>query len=303
MARKKAKAKQKISKISSTLARQDDGTVQLTITIPYVHVQKAREEALRHLIEGIEIPGFRKGKAPQDVALKHIEQQQLLNHTLQHLLPQSWAQAAEEHKLEPVLAPRFELISINEGEDWSVRAITCELPKVKLGDYKKKILGMARAGDIWTPAKGDPKKQGSGKNLTREEKEQKIIQALLEIADTDVPRLLVEEEVNHKLSRLLEQVQRLGITIERYVASTGKTIEQIKEEYAQQAQNSIKLELVLNKLAEEEKVEIEDKEIEEIIKASGNEQAEEALSSPQQKRIIQSVLARRKALDKLVVLL
>lgn len=284
-------------KATSVLARQDDGTVQITITIPQDVVRANKEEAFKQLVENLEIPGFRKGKAPQDVALKHIDTQKLYEHILQRLLPEAYAVAVEEHKLQPILAPRFELVAIEEDKDWQIRAITCELQEINLGDYKKTIKATATAGKIWVPGKGENKKES-----TREEKEQEIIKTLIEKTEVKIPKLLIEEEVNHRLSRLLEQVQKLGLTIEQYLTSTGKTAEQLREEYSRQAQDSIKLELSLNKVAQEEKLEVLDSEVEEVIGATGDSKTQEALSTPYQKRLIKSTLLRRKALDKLVSL-
>ena len=286
----------------SVLARSDDGTVQLTITIPQTQVAQAREEALRHMSENLEIPGFRKGKAPRDIALKHIEQQKLTEHMLQHLLPEVYAQAVEEHKLRPVLAPRFELVSMDDpssaeaSKDWQVRAITCELPEITLGDYKSSLKGV----NIWVPGQDKDKKES-----TREEKEQKAIQTLLNTAQVAIPKLLVEEEVNHKLAGLMDQLQKLGLTVEQYLASTGKNIEALRAEYTKQAEDSLKLVLLLNKVAEEEKVTVTEAEIEEITKAADNTtktNGEQREVNPQQKAFIKSVLARRKALDSLVAL-
>lgn len=285
-------------KVTSVLARQDDGTAQLTITIPYSLVKDKREEALNHLIQDLEVPGFRRGKAPRDVALKHIEQQMLYNHTLRHLLPEVYADSVKEHNLAPVLAPRFELVKINEEEDWEVRAITCELPNVDLGDYKKTVGGALRSGDIWTPGKGKAQ-QGP----TREEKEQKVLKALVEGIKIKIPKLLIEEEVNHKLANLLDQVQRLGLTIEQYLASTGKTVDQVKLEYAKATEEAIKLELILNEIAQLEKLEVAEKEIEEVIENSGSAESKKALSTPGQRRLIRGVLLRRRALDSLLSLL
>lgn len=286
----------------SVLARSDDGTVQLTIAIPQSQISAAREEALVHMNENLEIPGFRKGKAPRDIALKHIEQQKLTEHMLQHLLPETYAQAVEEHKLQPVLAPRFELISMDEAKDWQIRAITCELPKIALGDYKTGL----KSADIWVP--GKEKDIDKDKEQTREEKEQKAIKALLEKAKVQIPKLLIDEEVNHKLSSLLQQLQKLGLTVEQYLASTGKNMDTLRQEYTKQAEESLKIVLLLNKVAEEEKVTVTDQEIEEINKVSDVSNSnkanngETASMSAQQKGFIKSVLLRRKALDSLVAL-
>ncbi|MBI2007545.1 MAG: hypothetical protein HYS83_02505 [Candidatus Blackburnbacteria bacterium] len=291
-------------KATSVLARQEDGTVQITITIPQDIVRANKEKALKHLVENLEVPGFRKGKAPQDVALKHIETQKLYEHMLQHILPEVYATAVEEYKLKPVLAPRFELVTVDENKDWQIRAITCELPEINLGDYKQTIKGFVVKAKIWVPGKGDttnpPSPTQSGQDgPTKEEKEQEIVKTLIEKTEVKIPRLLIEEEVNHRLSRLLEQVQKLGLTIEQYLSSTSKKVEQLREEYAKQAEDSIKLELSLNKVAQEEKVEVLDSEVDEVIQAMGDEAAKEALSTPYQKRLIRDTLLRRKALDRL----
>lgn len=284
----------------SVLARLDDGTIQLTFTIPFNTVQETREAVLKELANDVEVPGFRKGKAPLDLALKNIDRQRLYEHTLQHLLPQHYAKAVLEHNLRPVLQPRFELVSIEEERDWTIRAVTCELPEIDLGDYKKTVSELKKT-EIWTPAKGDPK---ASNEPSREEKEQQIIKALLESTKLSLPKPLIDEEINHKLAELLDQVQKLGLTIEQYLASTNRTVEQLKQDYASQSQESIKLVLILNRVAEAEKVQVSDAEIEEVINATssptkGNGQAKSAVS-PEQTSLIRAVLSRRKALDSLV---
>lgn len=281
-----------MSSFKSILARTEDGTVQITITIPQSLVGAKKEEALAHIAKNLEVPGFRRGKAPKDVALKHVKQQELYDHLLKDLLPSSYSAALQEHKLRPILAPRFELVSLDEDRDWQIRALTCELPQVDIGDYKKAVKDKTAAG----------KGNGQQQEQTREGKEQQVIQTLLANTKIQVPRLLVEEEVNHKLARLLEQTQKLGLTIEQYLTSTGKTVENLKAEYAQQAIDGIKLELTLNKIADEERVIVQPQEVDQVTAASGDEETKKALSTPAQKQAVGAILRRRKALDRLVSL-
>lgn len=283
----------------TVLARLEDGTLQITFVLPYETVQKVRESQLKRLVEGMQLPGFRKGKAPKDLAMNHVDKQRLYELTLQHLLPEYYTKAMVEHNLKPVLQPRFELVSVEEEKDWTIRAITCELPEINLGDYKKKIAAAAKP-EIWTPAKGDPK---ANNKPSREEKEQQIIKALLETTNVNLPKLLLDEEVNHKLAQLLDQVQKLGLTVEQYLASTGKSLEQIRLEYARQSEESIKLVLILNRVAQEEGLQVTDSEIEAVISATAQAQGPQtqaAMSTPEQRALIRAVLFRRKALDSLV---
>lgn len=280
-------------KPTSVLARTDDGTLQLTLTIPGNLVQTKKEEALKVLSEKVEIPGFRRGKAPKEIAQKRIDKQDLYNEMLSRLLPEVYADSVEEHKLKPILAPRFEILSVSDENDnsWVVRAVTCELPNVEVGDYRNSVKGVLPASNIVIPGKEENKK------TTPEEKEQKVLEVIIKNSKAQIPTILVEEEVNHKLARLVDQTQKLGLTVEQYLASTGKTLETLKAELAQQAREGISLELALNKIAEEEKVIVEESEVEQIVRASSPLDPRTAV---QQKAMIAGVLKRRKALDKLM---
>lgn len=293
---------QKTSK--STLARSEDGTVQLTLAIPTSKVDLANKEAFAELVKETEVPGFRKGKAPVDVARQHVSAQKLTERVLGKLLPDAYADALEEHKIRPILAPRFELLNVAEGKDWQIRAITCEFPRLELGDYKKSISTRVRAKDIWVPGETTPSAgSGQAKERPREEKEQEVLASLLETVQVQIPRLLIEEEVNHRLARLVEQTQALGLTVEKYLASIGKTAEQIRAQYAKDAETSIKIELILNSIAEKEGISVSELEIDEVIKTAPDSQTQERLKTPPQRLLIKGVLARRKALDELVALL
>lgn len=280
---------------SSVLARLGDGTVQLTLIIPQAAVDKKREESLKKMIAEVEVPGFRKGKAPQDTALKHIEQQKLYEHMLQFLLPEAYSKAVQEHSLRPILAPRFELVSVEDGKDWQVRAITCELPSINVKDYKKALQGKGKP-KIIVPGKKDEKESPEA---TRKEQEQEVIKTLLDSTEANIPNILLEEEVNHKLTGLIDQLQKVGLTIERYLAQTGKTAEGIKEEYKRQSSEAIKLELVLNKIASNEQIIVADGEIETVV-ASMKDDPGTPQDGEQTRRIVRSVLLQRKTLDKLI---
>ena len=287
-----SKPKTSNNSAKSVLAREEDGTIQLTLTIPNTLVQAKKEEALKALAEKLEIPGFRKGKVPPDLAEKRINKQDLYNEMLGRLLPGVYANSVEEHKLRPILAPRFEIVSIDEENDWTVRAITCELPVVEVGDYKKYI----SSTKIWTPAQGS---KDDKKETTKEEKEQKILKAVIHNAKANISKALIEEEVNHKLARLVDQTQKLGLTVEQYLASTRKSLDSLKLEIAEQAEEAIKLELALNQIANEEKISVSDAEVTETINVSDQDQHG---ISDQQRAMTAGVLKRRKALDRLMSL-
>ena len=291
------KSNKDASEITSTLAKGEDGSLQITFVVPWTKINMAKEHAYEALAKETEIPGFRKGKAPLEKVKSYVSEAAVTERDLAKLLPEALAQAIKQYRLTPAIYPKFELVSAKEAQDWQIRAVTCELPQVNLGDYKTKIAGEARAKHIWTPGKGDSK----DKSPTKEEKEQEILKLLLSQIKVDIPKLLIDEEVNTRLASLLERTEKLGLSLENYLTSIGKTPEGLRSEYETQARNSIALELILNKIAQEEEVKIQDSQIDELIAASSQTpETKQRLNTPEQRRLISAFLARRAALDSLV---
>lgn len=287
-------------KITSVIAKEDNGNVQITFTIPFGEIKKAQAEVVKEFAKDTEIPGFRKGMAPLDKVEAKIPQSTLVEHSLSHLLPKALADSVTENKLQIAVYPKFELISAKEGEAWQIRGITCELPKVELGDYKKIISGATRASSLWTPDKGKPDEK---KEPSHEEKEQIVIKAILENIKISIPQILIEEEADRRLSNLLSRLEKLGLALESYLSSIGKKAEDLRADYAKQAREAITLDLVLTKIAEVENMTIDQKEIDAALAMSQVDQKNK-IENPDElenrKRLMASILKRRSALDFLI---
>lgn len=279
----------------STVARSDDGTIQITFTVPYSDIQNAKEEVAKENSEKTNIPGFRPGKAPLEKIIENIPENTLLEKSLSKILPNLLSSAIQKHKIKPAVYPKFELISAKENEDWQIRALTCELPKIDLGDYKKELLSKKSTSSIWTPSKG---KTTDDKKVSREEKEQEAIKYLIDNIKINISKVLIDEEVNSRLSKLLERIEKLGLSLESYLVSIGKTAESLRNEYEDHAKKSISLDLILTNIADEEKLEVDKKDIDAAIDAGrADKNVAKELNTPEQKRFIEIILKRRKALD------
>ena len=103
---------------------------------------------MSEMAKDIEIPGFRKGTAPITKVREKIPQNTLIEHSLGHILPKALAEAMDNEKLKLAIYPKFELIKAEENESWQIRGITCELPEVDLGEYKKLIAGEIRSASL-----------------------------------------------------------------------------------------------------------------------------------------------------------
>jgi len=174
------------------------------------------------------------------------------------------------------------------------------MPEIKLGDYQKAIKGTLSASSIWTPNKG---KGEAPKEKSKEEKEQEAIKTLLALSEITIPKPLVDEEVDARLSGLLERTERLGLSLEKYLASIGKNPETLRSEYETQAREALKLDLVLTKIAEEKDIKVSESEIDAAIKETvSGKNSFENLNTPERRRLVGSLLRKRRALDSLVSL-
>lgn len=281
--------------MSSIFAKTPTGEIQLTITIPAAEIKVAYEKAFTTIAENTELPGFRKGKAPKNLLLEKIDKAKVYEEVLHTIVPENYIKAVQEHKISPVINPKVELLKAKEDEDWEIRATTCEAPEVDLGNYKENVKTAIHTPKLWTPGDG---KEGKPKEETQEEKTQKAINALLESVKIEFPEMILDEEVNHALSNLINQTNSLGMTVEQYLNSIGKTSEQIRAEYREKVKKDLTLQMALNKIAREEKLEAAEKEIEDFIGSLGDPKVKESFSSdPMQKELLKGIILRRKALD------
>lgn len=272
MAKEKSKKESK-----TTVARQDNGNIQITFTIEWKEIKKNKLKTLEELTETVEVKGFRKGKAPINEVEKQIPAEQLTEKTLAKILPGLFSDLIAKENLRPAIYPKFELVKATDGEDWQVRALTCELPEVDVKNYK----------DIVTKIK-------VAKKATKEENEAKIMETLVKTYETDIPEILIEEEVNSRLSSMLERLEKLGLSLESYLASLNKTAPQLREEYGDQAKKAILLDIILQNIGIESKVKVTEEEINSYIKVSG--------VSENQKNTVRLFLKKRKTLDNLAKL-
>lgn len=282
---------------SVVVSRTDDGTVQLTFTINWEEVRVSLDKSAKKLGEGITVPGFRAGKAPLDVVSSHIPREKLVQETIGMILPPLITKAYKDNNIVPVMYPRIELLHAHDNENWEVRATTAQFPEVKLGDYKKIVKEAIEKSAIWTPGKDSEKP----KEPTTEEKENSALRALITSIDLRLPAVLVEEEANHRISNLLSRLEKLGLSLENYLATQKKDPESLRAEYAQQATEALKIELILGKIAEEEKLTVTEPEIHSFGEAlmADPKRAKGGLTEEDHANI-RTLLLKRKAIESLV---
>lgn len=286
-------------RMTTTLQQLADGTIELTITVAWADVEKQYETTINEMVQNAEVSGFRKGKAPRSVVEPKLDKTNVYEEVLKNLIPDVYGKAVEEHKLRPIVSPKIELKEATEKKDWIIRALTCEKPDVKLGDYKKAIadLKASKAKKIWVPGK-EPKEEE--KDKPQKPTLDELLKALYDNVSINVPALLLEHEVNRLLSDLIDQTRKLGMSVEQYLSSTGRTSDSVRKEYEEQSRRTLSLEFALEAVADREGILVSDDDIDTVIKTAKTDEEKKNLEA--QRYYIASVLRRQKTLDFLAAL-
>lgn len=96
----------------------------------------------------------------------------------------------------------------------------------------------------------------------KEEGRTALLDALVSEASIDFPEILIEEEQNRMASEFQMQVENMGIPFEQYLERVGKSLENLKEDWLEQAKKRLSAGLILEKLALDDQIEIDSKDVE-----------------------------------------
>jgi trigger factor len=106
----------------------------------------------------------------------------------------------------------------------------------------------------------------------------KALKALVEAADVPAPEGVVREEVEQRKEAMNGQLERIGASMDEYLAAEGKTQEEVDTELAEAAVDGVRIQLVLDTLADAEDIQVSDDEFgQEIVS-----RAQRAGVAPQQ---------------------
>jgi len=280
--------------MTSTLQHLSDGTIEFLITVSWSSIDTSYNAVVEDMVKEAEVAGFRKGKAPRNVVEDNLDKTKVYEEVLKRVIPEAYAAAVKEHNIHPIVSPKIELKEATENKDWTIRALTCEKPAVELGEYKTAItdLKASKAKKIWVPGQEPAKEE---KDKPQKPTLDELLKTIFDNVKISIPALLIEHEVNRLLSDLIDQTRKLGMTVEQYLSSTGRTVETVHKEYEEQSRRTLTLEFALEEIANKEGILVSDDDIDTVIKTAKTDQEKSALEA--QRYYIASVLRRQKTID------
>ncbi len=121
--------------MSVNLEKLEGNVVALEIEIEETRMSQAVEKAYQKVSKKVNIPGFRKGKAPRAIVERHVGKEYLNEEALDEVVPEAYFAAVQETGIEPIDKPKVEVVQLEEGKPVIIKATVEVKPEVELGEY------------------------------------------------------------------------------------------------------------------------------------------------------------------------
>ena len=113
-----------------------DTRVEIKVTLEKSDLSSAREKAVARLVKEVKLEGFRKGKAPRELAEKLLDENLVNQETVDIAVRTSVPAAFEQVEKQPLVVPRVEVKKYVPNDTAEYTATADILPEIKLGNYK-----------------------------------------------------------------------------------------------------------------------------------------------------------------------
>ncbi len=91
--------------------------------------------------------------------------------------------------------------------------------------------------------------------------ENQIVEQLIELVKADIPAAMIENRAKQSVEEFAYRLQAQGMDLSTYLKYTGGSIDQFKDTFKPQAEAQVKIRLALEKVAELEKIEITEEDL------------------------------------------
>ena len=122
--------------MKTTVEKLENNIVKLNIEIDADTAEKEYNKACKRLAQRVNIPGFRKGKAPRAILEKNIGTETIKHDVLEYLLPNAFSTTIKDNNLTVITEPSIESYNFEIGKPVTVVAKVELKPEVKFEQYK-----------------------------------------------------------------------------------------------------------------------------------------------------------------------
>jgi trigger factor len=285
-----------------TTKKLPKNTMEILMDIPWATVETEYAKAFDTLAKDLTVQGFRKGKAPKEVVEKNLPKDRVYDTMIRAYIPAQYEEIVKEEKLQPIYSPKIELVKAKENENWQVKFTVPLQPEIDLKNYKdivKKAKEEKNKPEIWTPGK-DKDEKAPNEAVKKEMAMQAALNALVDKVKIEISDVILDDEVNRRMSKLVDDIQRLGMTVENYIKAKNITIDQLKDQFRKEIEESYKVEFILQEIGDLEKIQVEKDDLDKMMAGLKDEKDKQAFM--QNAYYYATLMRKQKILEHLIEL-
>lgn len=121
--------------MSMQVEKLEKGMAKLTIEVSAEKFNDAMKAAYKKSVGKINVPGFRRGKAPMSVIEKMYGADIFYEDAANIIIPDAYEEEVEASDVEPVARPNVDVVQIEKGKSFIFTATVAIKPEVTLGKY------------------------------------------------------------------------------------------------------------------------------------------------------------------------
>lgn len=131
--------------MTTTFEKLSSNKVKLSFVVEPEKFEEGIRKAYAKMVKKINIPGFRKGKAPMKVIESYYGESVFYEEAFDAIFPEIYQEALKEHNVEVVDRPELDVQEIGRGKELKFTVEVFVRPDVTLGEYKN--LGIVKTVD------------------------------------------------------------------------------------------------------------------------------------------------------------
>src|SRR5215207_7846435 len=126
-------AERQQTRVKISTQEMESSQVLLEIEVDPPRVERAVEDAYRRYAQRLNVPGFRRGKAPRPIVERMVGRESLMEEAIEHLVPAVYREAVSESGLHPIEEASVQIV---DTEPLRIKATVPVRPQVQLGEYR-----------------------------------------------------------------------------------------------------------------------------------------------------------------------
>ncbi len=137
-----------------------------------------------------------------------------------------------------------------------------ELPELD-DEFAKDVSEFDTLEELRNDIKGKLEKQAKDKE--KAENENNVVEKVVELCQIDIPEVMIERQIDNDVNDFAYRLRYQGLDINKYFELTNTKLEDLREQFKPNAEKIVKVDLVLEAISENEKIDATEEELNEEL--------------------------------------